>query len=72
MQQEEKLKYLKVALIVFGVISIAGIYVMMWVWPAAWFGLERFSTRCACRVAAQVQCKLLCYLAWGSLLKFPP
>ena len=37
MQQEEKLKYLKVALIVFGIIFIAGIYVMMkWVWPSGW------------------------------------
>jgi hypothetical protein len=37
MQQEEKLKYLKVALIVFGVIFIAGIYIMMmWVWPSGW------------------------------------
>jgi hypothetical protein len=37
MQQNEKLKYLKVALIVFGIIFIAGIYVMMmWVWPSGW------------------------------------
>jgi hypothetical protein len=37
MQQEEKLRYLKVALIVFGAIFIAGIYVMMmWVWPSGW------------------------------------
>jgi len=37
MQQEAKLKYLKVALIVFGIIFIAGIYVMMmWVWPSGW------------------------------------
>jgi flagellar basal body-associated protein FliL len=35
MQQIEKLKYLKVALIVFGIIFIAGIYIMMmWVWPS--------------------------------------
>lgn len=36
MQQEQKLKYLKVALIVFGMIFIAGIYLMMWVWPSGW------------------------------------
>jgi hypothetical protein len=37
MQQIEKLKYLKVALIVFGIIFIAGIYIMMmWVWPSGW------------------------------------
>lgn len=36
MQQEEKRRYLKVVLIVFGIIFIAGIYVMMWVWPAGW------------------------------------
>lgn len=37
MQQEEKLKYLKIALIVFGIIFIAGIYVMMmWIWPSGW------------------------------------
>ena len=37
MQQEEKLKCLKVALIVFGIIFIAGIYLMMmWVWPSGW------------------------------------
>ena len=36
MQEEQKLKYLKVALIVVGIIFIAGIYVMMWVWPSGW------------------------------------
>jgi len=37
MRQQEKLKYLKVALVVFGIIFIAGIYVMMmWVWPSGW------------------------------------
>ena len=37
MGQEEKLKYLKAALYVFGVIFIVGIYVMMeWVWPEGW------------------------------------
>ena len=37
MQQEERLGYLRVALVVFGIIFIAGIYVMMmWVWPSGW------------------------------------
>ena len=37
MQQEEKLKYLKVALYVFGVIFIIGVpAMMMWIWPAGW------------------------------------
>ncbi len=37
MQQEEKLKYLKMALYVFGVIFIAGVpAMMMWVWPSGW------------------------------------
>lgn len=37
MQQEAKLKYLKIALILFGVIFIFGIYpMMMWIWPDAW------------------------------------
>jgi len=37
MQQETKLKYLKGALIVFGIIFIAGLYLMvMWVWPSGW------------------------------------
>ena len=37
MQQEERLKYLKVALVLFGVIFIAGIYLMMmWIWPSGW------------------------------------
>ncbi len=43
MQQEQKLKYLKVALIVFGIIFIAGIYVMMWVWPSGWAWTPRQS-----------------------------
>lgn len=34
---EQKLKYLKVALVVFGTIFIVGIYaMMMWVYPAGW------------------------------------
>jgi sterol desaturase/sphingolipid hydroxylase (fatty acid hydroxylase superfamily) len=37
MNQAEKLRYLRIALIVFGAIFIAGIYVMMmWVWPSGW------------------------------------
>ncbi|MCB1696287.1 MAG: hypothetical protein KDI34_08650 [Halioglobus sp.] len=37
MRHTEKLKYLKVALIVFGIIFIAGIPVMMmWIWPSGW------------------------------------
>ena len=36
MRQEEKLKYLKIALYVFGIIFIVGIYAMMWVWPSGW------------------------------------
>ncbi|HSR50701.1 MAG TPA: DUF6632 domain-containing protein [Acidobacteriota bacterium] len=37
MQEEQRLRYLKAALVVIGVIFIGGIYVMMrWVWPAGW------------------------------------
>ena len=37
MQQEEKLKYLKMALYVFGAIFIAGVpAMMMWIWPSGW------------------------------------
>ena len=37
MQDEDRLKYLKIALYVFGVIYIVGIYLMMmWVWPDGW------------------------------------
>jgi len=37
MQQEEKLRYLKIALYIFGIIFIAGIYpMMMWIWPSGW------------------------------------
>jgi len=37
MQREEKLKHLKTALYVFGVIFIAGVPVMMmWIWPSGW------------------------------------
>ena len=37
MQQEEKLRYLKVALYVFGVIFIVGVpAMMMWIWPSGW------------------------------------
>jgi len=41
MQQEEKLKYLKVALVVFGIIFIVGMYVMMRVWPPGWVWTPR-------------------------------
>ena len=37
MQQEEKLKYLKIALYVFGAIFIVGVpAMMMWIWPSGW------------------------------------
>jgi len=37
MQEENKLKYLKIALKVFGAIFIAGISLMMhWIWPDGW------------------------------------
>ena len=37
MNQEEKLKYLKVALYAFGVIFIFGVpAMMMWIWPSGW------------------------------------
>ncbi|MBW2714739.1 MAG: hypothetical protein JRD03_01605 [Deltaproteobacteria bacterium] len=37
MRQEEKLRYLRVALLVFGGIFVAGIYLMMmWIWPSGW------------------------------------
>jgi len=37
MQQEAKLKYLKVALFLFGIIFIFGVYaMMMWIWPEGW------------------------------------
>jgi hypothetical protein len=37
MEPDEKLRYLKVALVVFGIIFIAGIPVMMmWLWPSGW------------------------------------
>jgi hypothetical protein len=37
MQLQTRLKYLRIALYVFGVIFIFGIYVMMmWVWPDGW------------------------------------
>ncbi|MCL1479646.1 MAG: hypothetical protein MH219_20040 [Marinobacter sp.] len=39
MQQQEKVKYLKTALYVFGVIFIVGVpAMMMWVWPSGWAG----------------------------------
>ena len=37
MRQQQKLKYLKIALVVFGTIFIVGIYaMMMWIWPDGW------------------------------------
>ncbi|MDD5461658.1 MAG: hypothetical protein PHG00_08505 [Methylococcales bacterium] len=37
MEHEEKLKYLKIALYVIGVIFIAGVpALMMWIWPSGW------------------------------------
>ena len=37
MQPEEKLRYLKVALYLFGVIFIIGVpAMMMWIWPDGW------------------------------------
>ncbi|MCP3960340.1 MAG: hypothetical protein GY719_21055 [bacterium] len=37
MSEDQKLKFLRIALYVFGAIFIAGIYVMMmWVWPSGW------------------------------------
>ncbi|MCK5640134.1 MAG: hypothetical protein KAJ19_05035 [Gammaproteobacteria bacterium] len=37
MNREQKLKYLKIALYVFGVIFIIGVpAMMMWIWPSGW------------------------------------
>ncbi|MGZ8238750.1 MAG: DUF6632 domain-containing protein [Methylobacter sp.] len=36
MQQVERLKYLKGALIVLGIIFLIGIPVMIWAWPSGW------------------------------------
>lgn len=37
MEHEEKLKYLKIALYVIGVIFIVGVpAMMMWIWPSGW------------------------------------
>ena len=37
MTDDTRMKYLKIALVVFGIISIFGVYVMMrWVWPSGW------------------------------------
>ncbi len=37
MQEEDKLKYLKIALRVFGAIFIVGLFLMMhWIWPDGW------------------------------------
>ncbi len=37
MTQDQRLKYLRVALWIFGIIFIFGIYpMMMWIWPSGW------------------------------------
>ena len=36
MTDETRMKTLQVALVVFGIICIGGIYFMMWLWPAGW------------------------------------
>lgn len=37
MTDATRMKYLKIALVVFGIISIVGVYVMMrWVWSSGW------------------------------------
>lgn len=37
MLNADRIKYLKVALVVFGLVFIGGIYaMMMWVWPSGW------------------------------------
>ncbi|MDQ6999383.1 MAG: hypothetical protein Q9M12_00650 [Mariprofundus sp.] len=37
MRQKERLKYLKIALVVFGIIFIVGVPAMMvWIWPSGW------------------------------------
>ena len=41
MHQETILKYLRIALYIFGAIFIAGIYMMMWAWPAGWTWMPR-------------------------------
>ena len=41
MNQEDKLRYLQMALILIGVIFIVGIVLMMWIWPAGWTWLPR-------------------------------
>ena len=41
MNHEDKLRYLRIALIIFGIIFIAGIFAMMQIWPAGWGWLPR-------------------------------
>ena len=36
MNDQDKLKYLSYALYIFGAIFVAGVYLMMMVWPAGW------------------------------------
>lgn len=43
MPQEVSIKYLKVVLVVFGILFIAGIYLMMWLWPSGYAWTPRQS-----------------------------
>ena len=36
MQQSDKLRYLRIALVVFGFVFIFGIFTLMTIWPAGW------------------------------------
>jgi hypothetical protein len=36
MQQSDRLRYLRIALVVFGIVFIFGIFTLMSVWPAGW------------------------------------
>jgi hypothetical protein len=42
MREEDRLKYLKIALYGFGIFFIVGIYAMMkWIWPSGWSWMPR-------------------------------
>ena len=41
MNEADKLRFLQYALIIIGVIFIAGIFLMMWIWPSGWSWLPR-------------------------------
>ena len=43
MPQEVSIKYLKVVLVVFGILFIVGIYLMMWLWPSGYAWTPRQS-----------------------------